>query len=68
VYHMFACVTIPLLAMLNIYITVAMAQNISRVLSITITQGPLLAGSIYAFAFILPYAYSYLVKRSFGED
>ena len=54
-HHLFLGIIMPITAAINVIIIVAFSNNLEKAINIQNPHSPLLAGAIYAFAFMLPY-------------
>ena len=62
-HHLFAAGVIPMIAILDLFLIQLVAKNIASILRIQVVQNPLMLGSLYLLAFLMPFTYSYMVKR-----
>jgi len=55
-HHIFLSIIIPIIALINFFIIVLVANSLEEILKIENTQNPILVGIVYAVGFILPYS------------
>ena len=62
-HHIFLGILIPLIAIINVFIITLVANGFEKALNINNPQNPFIVAVVYAFSFILPFAFYKLVLK-----
>ncbi|PIN69654.1 hypothetical protein COV93_04605 [Candidatus Woesearchaeota archaeon CG11_big_fil_rev_8_21_14_0_20_43_8] len=62
-HHLFAATLIPIIGILDLMIINFVSKNLAVIFKVKISHNPLVAGSVYILAFMIPFAYSLLIRK-----